>query len=128
MLFLNCLEANPCWTWLNSNKTVRDTGDARAANLSAVLPQIIKTKKYQNFDMIYYPFPINEIEKIWNSRGGQLWQLIEPVDGFHPNQQFNALLGEFLWNSIAQDRPSWLGNVNPNNDQISFIFGDQGGY
>lgn len=26
------------------------------------------------------------VTKKWQQRGGQPWQLIEPVDGFHPNE------------------------------------------
>jgi len=37
---------------------------------------------YKNFDMAYYDFPIEEVIKIWQAKGGETWQLIEPVDGF----------------------------------------------
>lgn len=76
--------------------------------------------------MKYFEFPLKEIEKIWESRGGQLWQLIEPIDGFHPNQQFNALLAEYYWNAFL--KMNWVGKENPNNAKIVQSFGNQGGY
>jgi len=124
--FLNCLEISPCWTWMNSNQTVRDTGDARAANLSLVYAEIVKSYQFKNFDMHYYPFPIQAIIQAWEKQGGELWQLIEPIDGFHPNQQFNVLLAQYFWSSLEE--LGWLGNVNPFNDQITKVFGDQNGY
>ena len=60
--------------------------------------------------------------------GGEDWQLIEAVDGFHMNQIANSLLADELWSILSKNRPDWLGPVNPNNDQIAKLFGDQGGY
>ena len=64
----------------------------------------------------------------WISQGGQPWQLLEPVDGFHMNQIANALAADTIWDLINQLKPDWLGPVNPYNDKISQIFGNQGGY
>jgi acyloxyacyl hydrolase len=33
--WLNCLEMSPCLVWMNSNETIRNAGDARAAELNA---------------------------------------------------------------------------------------------
>lgn len=41
--------------------------------------QIIANHTYNNFDMVYYDFPFDEINQEWIARGGQTWQLIEPV-------------------------------------------------
>ena len=65
---------------------------------------------------------------IWTSGGGQIWQLIEPVDGFHPNQYAQPLITEVGWQWAMQNIPSLFGPVNPFNDLISEQFGDQGGY
>ena len=62
------------------------------------------------------------------AQGGEPWQLIEPVDGFHINQYAHALTADAIWKYIEQNVPDWLGPVNPFNDQITQIFGDQGGY
>jgi len=128
MVFLNCLQISPCWTWMNANQTVRETGDAWALKLSAVYDQVISTHKYPNFDMVYYDFPFEQIISIWEAKGGQAWQLIEPVDGFHPNQISNAILADWLWDDLLANHPQFVGSVNPNNANILSFFGDQGGY
>lgn len=61
-------------------------------------------------------------------QGGQPWQLIEPVDGFHMNQIANALAADEYWKFLTRKHPDWLGPVNPFNDEITRIFGNQGGY
>ena len=32
--------------------------------------------------------------------GKEIWQLIEPIDGFHMNQDANALLADEIWSII----------------------------
>lgn len=34
----------------------------------------------------YPPITCLSVIEDWQKRGGQPWQLIEPVDGFHPNE------------------------------------------
>jgi hypothetical protein len=60
--------------------------------------------------------------------GGESWQLIEPVDGFHMSQLGHAFGADEIWNMFLADRPQWVGDVNPFNDEIAKIFGNQGGY
>lgn len=60
--------------------------------------------------------------------GGEDWQIIEPVDGFHMNQIANYLLADELWSIFAEKKPDWIGPVNPHNDDIANLFGNQGGY
>jgi acyloxyacyl hydrolase len=125
---LNCLQISPCWTWMNSNQTVRETGDAWAQKLSTIYDEVIATTSYPNFKMIYYPFPFEQIIEIWEAQGGQAWQLIEPVDGFHPNQISNSITADWMWDDMLKNHPEILGDVNPNNAKIQALFGDQGGY
>jgi acyloxyacyl hydrolase len=127
--FVLLIRFSPCWVWLNSNETIRNAGSARAAELSAVYPQIIAnySDKY-SFQMAYFDFPFAQIIAQWVADGGEAWELIEPVDGFHPNQQANALLGAELWNLLMTNNPDFLGDVNPNNALITKLFGNQGGY
>lgn len=66
--------------------------------------------------------------KKWESMGGQKWQLIEPFDGFHINQLGNVLLADLYWDILVKEHSDWIGFVNPNNEQIKKLFGDQGGY
>jgi acyloxyacyl hydrolase len=126
--YLNCLEISPCYVWMNSNETIREEGQARADELSAVYNDILAEYTFKNFDMAYYDFPFDPINDVWLARGGQTWQLIEPTDGFHPSQIANALIAEWFWNTISVDHPDFLGPENPNNDAIQTIFGAQGGY
>jgi acyloxyacyl hydrolase len=126
--FLNCLQISPCWVWMNSNKTIREAGQKRANELSLIYPQIISNYKFKNFDMVYYDFPLKQIIEIWKKKGGETWQLIEPIDGFHPSQIANALIAEYFWETLSKEHPEFLGKENPHNLQIEKIFGDQGGY
>merc|ERR1712146_845492 len=41
----------------------------------------------------------------WISRGGQAFQLIEPVDGFHPSQWAQPLITEFFWRYLQNNFP-----------------------
>lgn len=84
--YLNCLEISPCWGWLNSNATVRLETQRIANELSAVYQQVIAQNSYSHFNMTYIDCPVKEMVDVWESQGGEAWQLIEPVDGFHPNQ------------------------------------------
>jgi len=126
--FLNCLESNPCWVWLNQNETVRNAGSARAAELNQVYQQIVNNTTFKNFDMIYMDFPFEEVMKAWVKAGGNIQDLIEPIDGFHPSQITNALLAKIIWAKLEKEHPDFLGPVNPNNAAIKAMFGDQGGY
>ena len=126
--YLNCLEISPCWGWLNSNQTVRLETQKRADALSAVYQEVMAKNSYVHFNMTYINCPVREMVDIWESYGGQAWELIEPVDGFHPNQIGNALIAEFVWNEFADKYPYLIPPLNPYNEQITNIFGDQGGY
>ncbi len=50
--FLNCLDASPCYGWMNSNATVRNATQALANRLSAVYPQIVATEKFRNLYVV----------------------------------------------------------------------------
>jgi len=126
--FMNCLQISPCWGWMNSNATIRNITNTWAVKLSGVYNEIISTHKYPNFDMVYYPFPLEQMIKIWISRGGEAWQLVEPVDGFHPSQRANALMAEWMFKDLIANHPQFVGSINPYNAEIDKIFGDQGGY
>eukprot|EP01091_Cochliopodium_minus_P014608 TRINITY_DN4991_c0_g1_i1.p1 TRINITY_DN4991_c0_g1~~TRINITY_DN4991_c0_g1_i1.p1 ORF type:complete len:566 (-),score=151.84 TRINITY_DN4991_c0_g1_i1:74-1771(-) len=126
--FLNCLYISPCYGWMNSNETIRNFTSERAANLSLVYPQIVNTTTYVNFDMAFIEFPLDIAIKMWHAKGGETWQLIEPCDGFHPNQIANSLFGQIFVSLLQQNHPTFLGQENPNNYMIQYIFGDQGGY
>ncbi len=126
--FLNCLEISPCWVWMNSNETVRNVGSERAANLTKVYQEIISNTTFKNFDMVFFEFPFPQIRQVWEKMGGQPWELIEPIDGFHPNGIAHSLIAEYIWGQLVANNPSTVGPVNPFNEQIAAKFGNQGGY
>jgi len=128
--YLNCLHTSPCWGWMNSNETVRNMTSEIAAELSAVYPQIIATQTYQNFDMFYVDAAtmIETVVAEWVKEGHNASDLIEPVDGFHPSQTANVLIADNLWAAVSADFPQAMGGLNPNNNAILQMFGDQGGY
>jgi len=126
--FLNCLDASFCWGWLNSNDTVRNLTTERAFQLNQVYQEIVATYKAKNFDFVYYDFPMVEIWAEYTFKGGDPYDLLVSTDGFHPSQIFNSMLGDHLWNHLINDHPDWFGDVNPYNDLITQLFGDQGGY
>ncbi len=53
---------------------------------------------------------------------------VEPIDGFHPSQRLNSLLGPLMVQKLETDHPDFLPPINPNNAKIQQLFGDQGGY
>jgi acyloxyacyl hydrolase len=99
-----------------------------AALLSMVIKNVTLTNKFKNFDMIYYDFPFDQVIQQWVNSGGEPWQLLEPIDGFHVNQYAHGIIGETIWAFFEKNLPDWLGPVNENNDLIAKLFGDQGGY
>ncbi len=62
----------------------------------------------------------------WIASGGKVWELIEPVDGFHPTQISDALSVSVLWKLLQQQ--NLVPPMNPFNAQIEKMFGNQGGY
>eukprot|EP01113_Clastostelium_recurvatum_P025116 TRINITY_DN3018_c0_g1_i3.p1 TRINITY_DN3018_c0_g1~~TRINITY_DN3018_c0_g1_i3.p1 ORF type:complete len:551 (-),score=134.63 TRINITY_DN3018_c0_g1_i3:319-1971(-) len=126
--YLTCINANPCYLWLNSNQTLRDIGSARSAQLSAVYETIVANYTFKHFDMAYLPFPLEQIKQTWVANGGNPADLIEPVDGFHPSQVTHKLLADYVWQWLQKNYPSWIPLTNPNNAKILQLFGNQGGY
>lgn len=126
--FLSCLQVSPCHGWMSSNKTLRTLTSQRAEQLSDTLKKIATSQRFTNFNLFYVDFDFQEITKEWQRRGGQPWQLIEPVDGFHPNEVALLLLADRFWNKVQRQWPEVLGKENPFNPQIKQVFGDQGGH
>ncbi|NXB79135.1 AOAH hydrolase, partial [Donacobius atricapilla] len=126
--FLDCLQVSPCSGWLTPNETLRNLTSERALQLSNVLKEIARSEKFTNFDIFYMDFPLSQTAEEWRKMGGEPWQLIEPVDGFHPSQIAAALGTGITWQKALHEWPQVLGKENPFNDQIEAIFKDQGGY
>ncbi|EPQ08879.1 Acyloxyacyl hydrolase [Myotis brandtii] len=126
--FLSCLQVSPCHGWMTANETLRTLTSQRAAQLSNTLKKIATSQKFTSFRLYYVDFDFQEIIRKWQKRGGQPWQLLEPVDGFHPNEVALLLLADNLWDKVRLQWPQVLGKENPFNAQIEQVFGDQGGH
>ena len=126
--YLNCVGVDLCENYLTSNVTHIQQTVAKAMALNKVYEEIFSNYTAKNYDFVHYDFPAAWVIEKWTSQGGDPFDLISHVDGFHPSQIFNMLLGDYLWENIMKDHPEWIGPVNPNNDRIKQLFGDQGGY
>ena len=60
--------------------------------------------------------------------GGDAFNVLEPVDGFHESQTGSMLIAKTVFEDIQANRPSWIPAINPFNAQIQQLFGNQGGY
>lgn len=125
--YLNCLEVSPCWGWMNTNKTVRDTTYRHVQALNKVYPDIIDKETFEHITVHYYPTDFSAIFKEWKASGRPMGALIEPSDGFHPSQTGQMLLGKAVWQFMSA-YPDAIGPINPYNDDILANFGNQGGY
>ena len=126
--YLNCLDVSPCFGWLNSNETWRNLTSERAFELNDALKALVANETFDNFKAYYFDPPVGRVFKYWEERGGEPWQLIEPVDGFHPSQLANELTTVISWQLYRNYTPEVIPPVNPYNDLIAKQFGDQGGY
>ncbi|CAF5045737.1 unnamed protein product, partial [Rotaria socialis] len=73
-------------------------------------------------------FPFDQAIQEWISQGGEPWQLIESVDGFHISQYGHAITSDVIWSWLQSNKPHWLPPANPHNADIERVFKDQGGY
>ena len=120
--YLNCLEVSPCSGWMNSNSTIRDETSATAQAMRDKLALIVEeTKgKLQNIELFYLGDVLDNAIKMFLDMGGKGYQIIEPADGFHPNQFGQALLAQYIWNATVD--AGIIPPANPNNDKIRQLF------
>nr|CAD7601809.1 unnamed protein product [Timema genevievae] len=126
--WFNCMEIGPCVGWMNSNATLRKITSRAAQRLSSVLQDIVAKEKFQSFDLNYLDNPFHEVIYRWQQQGSPAWELIDPVDSLHPAQDAQPLIASILWEHINEKFPHVLGDINPNNDKIQQVFGDQQGH
>eukprot|EP01090_Pellita_catalonica_P010171 TRINITY_DN21636_c0_g1_i1.p1 TRINITY_DN21636_c0_g1~~TRINITY_DN21636_c0_g1_i1.p1 ORF type:complete len:602 (+),score=61.13 TRINITY_DN21636_c0_g1_i1:258-1808(+) len=130
--FLECLGIAPCWGWMNKDSYWRNATTERAFLLNDQYKRIVKevngNHTYKNFNVTYFDCPLHPVVEHWNKIGGQTWQLIEPVDGFHPSQIANELFVSYSWDKWAKEAPYLIPQKNHFNAEIKKRFGDQGGY
>jgi acyloxyacyl hydrolase len=126
--YLSCLQISPCNGWLSSNDTLRALTTQRAVDLSQAVRNASYTYQPKNYDIAYTDFPFDAVIQEWIAQGGEPWQLIESVDGFHINQYGHATVSDVLWRWLQKEKPQWLPTLNPHNTDIERIFKDQGGF
>lgn len=116
--YLICQSLTPCYGWMNPNATMRKLTQRRADALSAVYPEIAKSRSFANFDLIHYNIPWKQLMEQHEAAGGQARDLIEPVDGFHPSQLAQNMAAEQVWKWLEKEHPYVLPPVNPHNAEI----------
>ena len=116
--FLNCLYISPCWGWMNDNATVRNMTTAHANLLSAELPKVVSETSGQLVNSRIFSI-VDWISAISDAPYPK-WELIEPVDGFHPSQLGNFLLAQYFYNKTRD--AGMLPAENPNNGEIAELF------
>ncbi|XP_063778580.1 acyloxyacyl hydrolase isoform X2 [Pseudophryne corroboree] len=126
--FMSCLTSNPCEGWMNRNETLRNLTTERAEQLSSALQEIAATKNFNHFKVTYFENLYQKVIAKWKRLGGNAWDLLEPVDGFHPNQISSAVGADLIWEEVLQRWPGVFGKQNPFNQEIIAKFGDQGGH
>ncbi|XP_033096267.1 acyloxyacyl hydrolase-like isoform X1 [Anneissia japonica] len=126
--YLSCLQVSPCNGWLSTNETLRNITSERARQLSEAVKEASQSQMFANFRVEYIDFDFHVVINAWKKQGGKAWELIEPVDGFHPNQFAHALTADYIWKTLEDKFPDEFGKINPNNENILKIFGDQNGY
>jgi len=126
--WFNCMEIGPCAGWMNSNATLRAITSKRARQLNQVLSDIAQKEKFDKFDIHYVENPFRQVLDEWVAGGGEVHDLIEPVDSLHPTQAAQALIARQVWSHLELNIPHVLGPVNSNNHIIQQLFGDQGGH
>lgn len=126
--WFECMKISPCNGWLSDNKTIRDETTKRAVELSHVMKYIATSYVSKTVSLSYVQNPLTQVINSWTKKGGEVWQLFEPIDGFHPNQIAQPIITDILWKNLKSIAPESIGPINPFNTEIFNMFGDQGGH
>lgn len=126
--WFTCMEIGPCLGWMTPNATLRKITSRKSFELSGVLKNIANKENFPFFKIHYLDNPLAQVMQEWEAKGKQVWQLLDPVDSLHPSQIAQPLIADVLWRNIEKEFPYILGNVNPHNQRIIQLFGDQGGH
>lgn len=120
--FLNCLEISPCSGWMNSNESIRNATSATAAAMRDTLPQIVEETQssLKNLELHYLGDVFDVAIQSFLAAGHEGWELIEPADGFHPNQAGQAWIAGSIWNATVA--AGIIPPANPNNEKIRAKF------
>jgi len=125
---LHCTETSPCVGWLTANETLRQLSTERAKQLNEQFPIILGENNFSSFKAKYLDIDWRQIVQDYKDGGGDAVDLFEPVDGFHPSHLMNQMLSDVVWGFLETDFPEAIGEINPFNDEIRNVFGDQGGF
>jgi acyloxyacyl hydrolase len=126
--WFNCMEIGPCHGWMSTNQTLRRLTTKRARQLTRVLKDMAAKLKFDSFDLHFTENPFKTVITEWLDAGGELWELIEPVDSLHPTQAAQPLIAKTFWKIMEKQMPNVLGPVNNRNKKIRNLFGDQNGH
>jgi acyloxyacyl hydrolase len=107
---------------MNANETIRNETSATAEAMRGKLALIVEeTKgKLQNIELFYLGDVLDNGIKEFLAAGGKGSDMIEPADGFHPNQFGQALFAQYIWNATVA--AGIIPPANPNNHRIKQIF------
>ena len=128
MLLSNTLQCSPCVGWLTANETLRKLSTERAMELNEQFPKILSENSFQRFEAKYFDIDWRQLVDDFKDGGGDAADLFEPIDGFHPSHLMNQILSDVVWDYLEKEFPEAIGPINPFNDDIRMIFGDQGGF
>jgi len=120
--FMNCLEINPCWGWLNSDDVVRKNTTAHAKSLNAMYTQIEEEQDFKNFKLIHFSPDWRKLFREYEALGFPASNLIEKADGFHPSQAANYIFAQQFFKFLEDEHPEAIGPINPKNDEIDALF------
>lgn len=121
--YLNCLDISFCYGWTAKNATVRDLTTEWAGKLTAVLQDIAANSTWTTIEVAFSPWPATSL--ISRFYHGPISDLIEPVDGFHPNQLANFFIAEGMIDWLDSNFPGFLPpRSNPMNADIVARFGE----
>ncbi|XP_034243237.1 acyloxyacyl hydrolase-like [Thrips palmi] len=126
--WFECMQITPCRGWLSDQKDLRDATTKRALELTHMMKYIASSYVSKKISVSFVPNPLSEVIQRWTAKGGKIWQLFEAVDGFHPDQIAQPIIADVLWKNIKLTAPESIGPINPFNEEIERIFGDQGGH
>ena len=71
---------------MNSNQTMRAITSKHAKKLNNILKSLAEKQKFDKFDIYYIENPFKAVLDQWVKNGGEIFELIEPVDSLHPTQ------------------------------------------
>ncbi len=80
--------------------------------------KVIAENTFINFDFVLNTDYFDHVIEKAKEMGFSTKDLFEPVDGFHPNQLANKLMGDYLWDFLLETKPKWVGKKNPHNSKI----------